>query len=393
MGRKRSNGEGSIYPRSRDKRWIAAITIGRKPNGSPDRKEYVCKTQREAVLKLREAQNALAQGRPVKFESQTLRVFLTRWLESQRITVKPGTLRSYAWAVDKHLIPGLGSYQLQKLSPQELQQFINEKNGSGLGAKSVKIIRDTLRAALNQAMKWGLVYRNVATLVMPPRQQREQSRVWSASEANAFLELIAGHELEGIFRLALCFGVRQGEILALTWDDIDFEGRRFYIRATQQRVDRSLVSVAPKTPSSRRVVPLALGLGSLLAARRLKQQEQRELAAGDWEESNIIFTTSRGTRLDANNLRRSHRSLVHLAELPYIPFHSMRKTAASLLKERGLTDQEIATILGHSSTETTREFYLHATPDSEERAVRALEEVFIGVAVSVAVKDTARRVN
>jgi len=71
----------------------------------------------------------------------------------------------------------------------------------------------------------------------------------------------------------------------------------------------------------------------------------------------------------------------------------MRKTAASLLKERGLTDQEIATILGHSSTETTREFYLHATPDSEERAVRALEEVFIGVAVSVAVKDTARRVN
>ena len=147
-----------------------------------------------------------------------------------------------------------------------MQCFINEKASSGLSAKSVKILRVTLRVALNAAMKWDLVQRNVAQLITLPRAERKPKRVWSVSEANAFFNVVSGHRLEAIFRLALSYAVRQGEILGLRWEDVDFERSCLYIQSTQQRVDGKLVSASTKTASSRRRIPFALGLGELLSA-------------------------------------------------------------------------------------------------------------------------------
>jgi integrase len=328
----------------------------------------------------------------VKFERQTVAQFLARWLEDAvKISTKPKTYEQYGWAVNNHLAPGLGRHQLRDLAPQHVQRFINEKTQAGLKPKSVKALRDTLRAALNQALSWDEVPRNVAERVTLPRMDRVVKRVWSVAEAESFLTVASGHRLEGIFRLALCFGVRQGEILALRWRDVDFEARWVAINGTQQRVDGELISVDPKTPSSFRRVPFALGLGELLAARRRAQDDERAWSAGDWEETGIVFTSGRGTRLDVSNLARIYRGLVKRAGVEYIPFHRLRSTAASLLKERGLTDEEIAVLLGHSSAATTREFYLQPTPDSVARLVRGLESVFSPVAVSVAVLSGGKK--
>ena len=113
--------------------------------------------------------------------------------------VKPKTYQSYLWAVTPHLKVGLGRFQLQKLSPQDVQQFVNQKASSGLSVKSVKILRDTLRVALNAAMKWDLVQRNVAQLVTLPRRRTTTKRVWSVSEANAFFERRLGAPFEEVY--------------------------------------------------------------------------------------------------------------------------------------------------------------------------------------------------
>jgi integrase len=394
VSRKRPNRDGSVYWVESKQRWEACLWIGWKANGRPDRKYFAAKTQGEVVRKLDEAKRQLEDGRPVRVERQTVSDFLTRWLdEAVQLTVKPKTAQSYRWAIDGHLIPGLGRFQLAALGPQDVQRFINEKAQSGLAPHSVKNIRDTLRAALNQAMRWDLVQRNVAELVKLPPKPDTEKRVWSVSEANRFLAVIRGHRLEALFRLALCFGVRQGEALALSWVDVDFEGGYFHIRGTQQRVDGALVVGTPKTRASRRRVPFALGLGELLTACKHNQDHEREWAAGDWEETGRVFTTRRGTPLDVSNLAREYRKLVKASGLPYIAFHTLRATAASLLFEAGLTDEEVAVVLGHSNTRTTQEHYLHATPDSEARAVRTMERVFSRVAVSVAVSGEKGKPN
>jgi integrase len=235
--------------------------------------------------------------------------------------------------VNKHLIPGLGRHQLHKLGPQEVQAFINEKAVSGLGVKSIKIVRDTLRVALNDAMKWDLVRRNVAPLVTLPRSEKTEKRVWSISEALAFLAAVQSDRLEAVFQLALCFGAREGEILALQWTDMDFEAGFVYIRATQQRVGGKLVSGSPKTGSSRRRIPFTPRLRELLAARKRAQDEERQWAAGDWEETGMVFTTSRGTRLDVSNLMRCYRAAVKRARAEYF-LKSALDRASSEGKER-----------------------------------------------------------
>ena len=392
MAKKRGNGEGSVYWNEAKQRWEAVLTLGWNTRGKYERKYFAAKTQAEVLEKLRDARREFDAGRPVKFERQTVAQFLARWLEDAvKISTKPKTYEQYAWAVNNHLAPGLGRHQLRDLAPQHVQRFINEKTQAGLRPKSVKALRDTLRAALNQACAWDEVQRNVAERVTLPRMDRVVRRVWSVAEAESFLAVASGHRLEGIFRLALCFGVRQGEILALRWRDVDFEAGWVTINGTQQRVDGDLVTVDPKTVSSFRRVPFALGLGDLLAARRRAQDDERAWASGDWEETGIVFTSGRGTRLDVSNLARIYRGLVKSAGVEYIPFHRLRATAASLLKERGLTDEEIAVLLGHSSAATTREFYLQPTPDSLARLVRGLEAVFSPVAVSVAVSSGGKK--
>jgi integrase len=380
MSKKRGNGEGSIYKRKRDGRWVASLTLGWKENGTLERKEFVATTRAEVVAKMDAAKRAMAEGKPVKFEIQTVGQFLGRWLEdSKKHSVKPKTLDSYGWAINNHLIPGLGRHQLHKLGPQDVQAFLNQKANSGLKPKSVQELRSTLRAALNDAMKWDLVHRNVAALASPPRADRQPKRVWSVAEAQAFLAAVQGHKFEGVFRLALCFGVREGEILALRWADVDFGGQCFFINKTQQRLGGQIVSGSPKTESSNRRIPLALGLADLLVARKGQQDAQRIEAGPDWKETGLVFTTGRGTAIDMNNLRRDYTRIIDKAGLEYITFHSLRSTAASLLKEHGLTDEEIRILLGHSTAKTTRDFYLHQTPDSERRLVDGLNKVFSSV--------------
>lgn len=318
MAYKRGNGEGSIYKRKRDGRWVAVLPLGWKSNGTLDRKEFVRSTRGEAVDAMEKAKRDHAEGKPVRFEDETLGHFLQRWLDdTKKISVKPKTFESYSWAVTNHLLPGLGRYQLHKLGPQEVQAFINEKAASDLSVKSIKILRDTLRAALNDAMKWSLVIRNVAALVTLPRSEKTEKRVWSISEAMAFLAAVQGDRLEAVFQLALCFGAREGEILALQWTDVDLEAGFVYVRATQQRVDGKLVSGSPKTGSSRRRIPFTPRLRELLAARKRTQDEERQWAAGDWEETGMIFTTSRGTRLDVSNLMRCYRAAVKRARAEF----------------------------------------------------------------------------
>ncbi len=392
MSKKRGNDEGSIYWVESKKRWEAILTLGWNTKGKYERKYFAAKTRGEVADKLKAAQRELEEGRPVKFDRQTVAHFLACWLEDAvKISTKPKTYEQYSWAVNNHLAPGLGRHQLRDLAPQHVQRFITEKTKAGLKPKSVKALRDTLRAALNQACAWDQVARNVAERVTLPRMDRTAKRVWSVAEAEAFLAAVSGHRLEGLFRLALCFGVRQGEILALRWLDVAFAAGCVTINGTQQRVDGELVSVDPKTSSSFRRIPFALGLGELLSARKRAQDGERDWAAGDWEETGIVFTSGRGTRLDVSNLARIYRSIVKLAGVEYIPFHRLRSTAASLLKEWGLTDEEIAVLLGHSDSRTTREFYLQPTPDSKARLVRGLEAVFSPVAVSVAVLSGGKK--
>jgi integrase len=212
--------------------------------------------------------------------------------------VRPSTYRSYEGIVRVHLAPGLGHHQLIRLGPQHVQSFLNAKMNSGLAPRTVLYLRSVLRQALTQAERWGLITRNVAKLAEPPRVPDRRVLPLSPEQVRVFLRAIEGDRLEALYLIAIGVGLRQGEILGLSWQDIDLESGTITVRNALQRVDGKLRLVEPKSVTSRRVVPTPRIVMDALRAHRTRQLEARLLAGSLWQADprDLVFTTTVGHR-------------------------------------------------------------------------------------------------
>lgn len=378
MARRRGHNEGTIRERA-DGRWEARVTVGWK-RGKLQRKSIYGKTRDEVQKKLVAALSDQHEGIPIDSERQTFGQFLNNWIEHQ---VKPNrrasTLRSYRQNVRNHIIPSLGRHQLTKLSPQHIQALINEKLKEGLSPRSVQYYHATVRAALNQALRWGLVKRNVANLVDPPRVQRHKITPLAPEEAMRLLKTAEGHRLSALFTVALAIGLRQGEALGLQWEDVDLESGAVTIRHQLQRVDGRLQLVEPKSDQSRRSIALPEITLASLRRHRIHQLEERMAAGTYWSDTGFVFTTRNGTPLEGSNVRRVFLRLLKQAELPEVRFHDLRHTCASLLLAQNVHPRIVMETLGHSQISLTMNTYSHVAPDLQRQAAERIDHLFKGI--------------
>jgi len=248
LSKSRSQHAGSLYRRA-DGLWVASVSVG--SYAARQRKVAYGRTRQEAQQALAEALRAQQYGVLNPGPTQTVGEFLTRWLEDTvRPSVRASTFDSYRWLSQQHIIPRLGRIRLTALTPQHVQALLNEKARGHLSPRSVHYIRAVLRNALNKAMRWGLVIRNVAELVDVPRIPRAERLTLDADDARAFLEAVRGHPQEALYTVALALGLRQGEALGLKWEDIDFIRLTLTVRRALQRVNGQVTFVEPKSVTS-----------------------------------------------------------------------------------------------------------------------------------------------
>ena len=367
-GRKRGNDEGTIYQRQ-DGRWVAAV---RDVNG---RRVYrYARTQAEASAKLTVALKATADGIALPSEQQTVAEFLTAWLEeSARRTLRPSTYRSYRQIVRDHILPEIGNVRLARLTPHQVQRLINHRLESGLSPQSVLYIRGVLRGALNEALRWGLVVRNVATLVQPPRVQRYEISPLDAEQAQRLLTAIRGDRLEALYSVALAIGLRQGEALGLRWQDVDLDAGILRIRHALQRIDGKLVLVEPKTMRSRRTIQLpSLAVGAL-REHRVRQSAERALVGEEWNDQDFVFTSQLGRPLHGATVTHRFQKLLAAAGLPRQRFHDLRHGCATLLLAQGVSARVVMDVLGHSAITLTLNTYSHVVPALQTEAARRMD--------------------
>lgn len=244
--------------------------------------------------------------------------------------------------------PDLGQIQLEKLTPQHVQHFMNVRLASGLSARTVQYARAVLRCALGQALKWGLVARNVATLVDPPRHKQHEIVPLTLDEIKGFLRAISGHRFEAVFYVAIALGLREGEVLGLRWQDVDLKAATLKVNTSLQRIEGKLQLVEPKTARSRRTLPLPENVITMLRAHRVRQLEAQILAGSQWQEFGLVFTSNIGTPLIARNVVRDFHKILRKAGLPHHRFYDLRHSCASLLLAQGIGMRTIMEILGHS---------------------------------------------
>ncbi|HKP53208.1 MAG TPA: site-specific integrase [Chloroflexia bacterium] len=375
MATRRGHGEGMIRQRT-DGVWEARIDLG-YVEGKRRRKSIYGKTRREVAEKLKALLVDQQKGLPITTsERQTLGQFLEQWLaDVARPTLRASTYATYENHVHKHLVPTLGRTPLQQLGPQQIQSLINQKLKTGLAPRTVADIHAVLRTALAQALKWGLVARNVATLVDRPRISQHQISFMTPEQARSFLQAIHGDRLQGLYTIAISLGLRRGEALGLRWEDVDFERGTITVKRGLQRIGGKLSTVELKTRASYRSINLPSVTLGALRAHRIRQLEERLLAGSRWQDTGHVFTTTIGTPIEPRNYKRSFDMALKHAGLDHMRIHDMRHTAASLLLAQDVSPKMISEILGHARVGITLDIYSHLYAPMRQDAAHKMDEV------------------
>jgi integrase len=387
---KRGRSEGSIFKR-KDGRWVGSLNVGWE-NGKRKRKHFYAATAAEIRERLLKARSDHSRGIPVAVERQTVKQFLESWLEhTLKPRAKPRSVESFTVIVSKHIIPEIGRIRLEKLTPQHVQALLEKKRQPyklktkagkeiekrGLAPQSIASIRTVLRSALAQALKWGMVARNVATLIDPPRIPRPQVHVLDVDGARKLLETARGNRFEAIIVLALTIGLRRGEILGLRWSDVDLEQRSLRINQGLQRIWGKLQVTEVKTEHSRRGLVMPESVIRVLKIRRARQAQERLLAGLEWKDTDLVFTNPKGGPLEPITLHRDYKEMLKTAGLPtQVRFHDLRHTAASLLLAEGVHLRVIMELLGHSSITLTANTYAHVMPAAMRDVADKMESIF-----------------
>ncbi len=371
MSGKRANNEGNIKRRA-DGRWEARITLS-----DGRRKSFYGKTRQEVSRLLTEALRNRDTGVGVLSDRQTTGQYLESWLETCRHLLKERTWNRYVEYVRLHAIPVIGKTPLSKLSAQHLQALYARKLAEGLSPTTVRHLHAALHRALDRAVRLGVVHRNVADMVDPPRMSHHEMATLTAEQARALLDAATGERLEALYVLALTTGMRQGEMLALKWHDVDLDDASLQVRANLQNVGGVYRIVEPKTQSSRRRIALPATAVEALREHRVRQERERSQANEGWEDNDLVFPNTVGRPLDGMNLMKYwFLPLLKRARLPRIRFHDLRHTAATLLLGQGIHVKVVSEMLGHADVSITLRIYAHVLPHMQQQAADAMDATF-----------------
>jgi integrase len=267
---KRGNGAGSIYRRKSDGKWVGSITLD---NGK--RKVFYGKTQKEVQDKVNDALYEQQRGMLVTAPNEPLKDFLTRWLEE--VCAPPNkrvsTYAKYKKTINAYIIPAIGRVPLQKLEPLQVKRMCNNQLKRGLSPKMVVEIHGLLHKALDDAVKWGLVGRNVCDLVERPRLEEKKKPLLNKGQALTLLESVKQHRLGVILLVDLTTGIRRGELLALRWSDVDLEKGTLFVSKTVDYIPHyGYVENGAKTKAGKRTIKLPAFVVEILKTHKGKQQ-------------------------------------------------------------------------------------------------------------------------
>ncbi|HVB25345.1 MAG TPA: tyrosine-type recombinase/integrase [Ktedonobacteraceae bacterium] len=357
-------GAGSVYLR-KDGRYAAEIKLDGK------RKTVYGKTEKEAYQKMQQALYEHRQGTLITGPQQTVKQFLEYWLENvQKPLIREITYSLNRGIIYKHIMPDLGQIKLRDLKPEHIEKLYAKMLKAEYNPSSIGHTHGILRSALNQAVKRGLLARNVCDIVSPPRSHKHEVTSLTINQAQKLIQVAKGHRLEALLIVAITTGMRRGELLALRWQDVDFETKRLYVRRSVNRiVGHGIVEGEPKTMNSKRTITLPQVVLDALKQHKANQEETKRKVGTLWKDRNLVFPNTQGNYEEATHLRTMFLKFLRDAELPSIRFHDLRHSAASILLSLGVNPKVIQELLGHSKVSMTLDVYSHVLPGMQSDAM------------------------
>ena len=304
--------------------------------------------------------------------------YLKRWLKDYVWpNLAPRTAEGYEHIIRRHLSPALGSITLTQLKPEHLQRYYSEKLTGGLSAQTVRHHHTALHKALQTAVEWGLLSRNVADAVSPSRVQSAEMQTWDEDNITTFLEFAKDSPYYALFYLALFTGMRRSELLALRWCDVDLLLCQVYVsRSLHILKGGKVIFRSPKTAKGRRTIALPPSAVLLLKEHREKQKLERAMLGISLTDDDLVFSHFDGEPLLPNTITHAWIKLVRRVGIKPIRLHDARHSHASLMLKQGAHPKIVQERLGHASIQITLDTYSHVAPGLQEAAAARFDEAF-----------------
>ncbi len=373
-----AQGGGTIRQR-KDGRWEARYTTGRDPGtGKQVQRSIYGATQQEVRKKLAQLTAAIDAGTYKEPCKMTVGQWLDIWQQDYLGGVKPSTAFLYGEQIRLHIKPALGAIKLESLNTHSIQGFYNKLD---LSPKSVKNIHGILHRALQQAVAIGYLRFNPSDACTLPRVERAEIKPLDEPQIAAFLKAIEGHRHELLYKVALFTGLREGELLGLMWDCVDFERGNITVKRQLRREQKKggqYYITTPKNGHTRIIAP-APWVMQLLQLQRRKQAELRLQVGAAWENSGMVFTNEIGGYLSYRTVYDCFKRIMAQIGSPSTRFHDLRHTYAVASLRAGDDIKTVQGNLGHHTAAFTLDIYGHVTDQMKQDSATRMENYIQGI--------------
>jgi integrase len=331
-------------------------------------------TEADARRALLGVQRSVADDTRVEASKLTVAKYLDGWLERSRSRLRQGSWAVTRSAIRVHIDPAVGPLKLQALTPSQIRQLYMDLEPR-LAMKTIQNVHVVLRRALADAVLDGLLTRNPADGARRfKRTQPARSAVWTPEQTTAFLAHVRQDRLFAMWRLAATSGVRRGELLALTWADVDLDRGTVSVNKARVRGVGGWVTNEPKTPAGRRMLtPDDVTVAGLRELRKAQMTASEFAPTGG-----LVFVREDGLPLVPDDVTGSFERHAKAAGLPRIRLHDLRHGAASLMLASGTPAKVVQEQLGHSSITVTMDLYSHLMPGMKKEASERLARLIDG---------------
>lgn len=376
--------------------WEARYTVGTNPGtGKQIQKSVSGKTQKEVAQKLKAATAAIDAGTYTEPSKMTVGEWLDIWAEQYLGNVKVLTVSAYKTTIRLHIKPHIGAVKLEKLNAHTVQRLYNSlgearSDGGQLSPKTIKNVHGVLHRALQQAVANGYIKFNPADACVLPRVEKKELMPLDEVDTTRFLEAIQGHQMEILFTVTLFTGMREGEVLGLTWDCVDFNRGTIIINKQLQKEKKAGAEyfLAPtKNDKARTLTPAPFVMD--LLRRRKDEQEADRKAAGEWWSNpmNLVFTNNAGGNLIPQTVSRKYKEIVTSIDRPDARFHDLRHSYAVAAIRSGDDIKTVQGNLGHATASFTLDVYGHVTDQMKEASAARMAQYINRIRENVREKE------
>lgn len=372
-------------------RWRLNVNCGSSEDGSRKViRETVKAKNRDAAIKLLgKLIDRIEKGEYIEKSKQTFKAFVEKWLKSYaEKNLAPKTLYRYKQLLDSRILPALGHLKVDQIKPMHLMEFYSnltedgireDKRKGGLSERTILHHHRLISAILQDAVEWQVIPANPASRVSPPKVHKKHGGFYDEEQTKALMAAVETEKIKHkvLIYLAVFCGLRCGEIMGLEWQDIDLEKSTLTVRQTGQYIPGQGAFVKdPKNESSQRIISIPLRVVNVLSLHKDKQEEAAAKLDNLWQGSERVFTTRDGKPAHPEWPSQWFPKFLRRKNLPPLPFHGLRHTAATIMIAQGADIKNLSSRLGHSNISTTGNIYAHALK-SVDRDIADRTDVFI----------------